>query len=163
MRATVGEWWNGISLRAKITGVTVLVLTLGLVGVLRFHSVEPLPSGAMPDMSFIDDMGWLMAWGTALLFVDAILIILLYEALGRVLRGSLFLRILASVAAILTFDQIGFFTVLHIVTGVPLSVFVGGWAGKMAAAIAKAVIDEITANADVNVTAGSSAGTYKVS
>lgn len=31
MRATVGEWWNGISLRAKITGVTVLVLTLGLV------------------------------------------------------------------------------------------------------------------------------------
>lgn len=37
------------------------------------------------------------------------------------------------------------------------------YAGKMAAAIAKAVIDEITANADVNVTAGSSAGTYKVS
>ena len=37
------------------------------------------------------------------------------------------------------------------------------FAGKMAAAIAKAVIDEITANADVNVTAGSSAGTYKVS
>jgi two-component system, OmpR family, sensor kinase len=31
MRSTVGEWWNGISLRAKITGVTVLVLTLGLV------------------------------------------------------------------------------------------------------------------------------------
>ncbi len=37
------------------------------------------------------------------------------------------------------------------------------YAGKMAAAIAKAVIDEITANADVIVTAGSSAGTYKVS
>lgn len=37
------------------------------------------------------------------------------------------------------------------------------YAGKMAAAIAKAVIDEITANADVQVTAGSSAGTYKVS
>lgn len=35
--------------------------------------------------------------------------------------------------------------------------------GKMAAAIAKAVIDEITANADVVVAAGSSAGTYKVS
>ena len=31
MRATVGEWWNSISLRAKITGVTVLVLTLGLI------------------------------------------------------------------------------------------------------------------------------------
>lgn len=37
------------------------------------------------------------------------------------------------------------------------------YAGKMAAAIAKAVIDEITANADVVVAAGSSAGTYKVS
>lgn len=37
------------------------------------------------------------------------------------------------------------------------------FAGKMAVAIAKAVIDEITANADVVVTAGSSAGTYKVS
>ncbi|AVI68293.1 hypothetical protein CKQ84_22025 [Shewanella sp. WE21] len=37
------------------------------------------------------------------------------------------------------------------------------FAGKMAAAIAKAVIDEITANADVVVAAGSSAGTYKVS
>ncbi|WP_338725708.1 hypothetical protein V8687_18345 [Shewanella baltica] len=37
------------------------------------------------------------------------------------------------------------------------------FAGKMAAAIAKAVIDEITANADVQVTTGSSSGTYKVS
>lgn len=27
----VAGWWNGVSLRAKITGVTVLVLTLGLV------------------------------------------------------------------------------------------------------------------------------------
>ena len=31
MRATVVGWWNSVSLRAKITGVTVLVLTLGLV------------------------------------------------------------------------------------------------------------------------------------
>ncbi len=31
MHATLAEWWNGISLRTKITGVTVLVMTLGLV------------------------------------------------------------------------------------------------------------------------------------
>ena len=31
MHATVAEWWNRISLRTKITGVTVLVLTLGLL------------------------------------------------------------------------------------------------------------------------------------
>lgn len=127
---------DAATVRQPIYGLLVgNLLTLALVGVLRFHSVEPLPSGAMPDMSFIDDMGWLMAWGTALLFVDAILIILLYEALGRVLRAGLFLRILVSVATILSFDQIGFFTVLHIVTGAPLSAFVGGWAGKMAAAL----------------------------
>jgi len=36
-------------------------------------------------------------------------------------------------------------------------------AGNMAEAIANAVIDEITLNAQVNVTAGSSQGSYKVS
>lgn len=127
---------DAATVRQPIYGLLVgNLLTLALVGVLRFHSVEPLPGGAMPDMSFIDDMGWLMAWGTTLLFIDAILIILLYEALGRVLRASLFLRIFASVATILTFDQIGFFTVLHLLTDAPWSAFLGGWAGKMAAAL----------------------------
>ena len=36
-------------------------------------------------------------------------------------------------------------------------------AGMMAEAIANAVVDEITQNAEVKVTGGSSAGTYKVS
>jgi hypothetical protein len=36
------------------------------------------------------------------------------------------------------------------------------WVEKMADAIASAVIDEITSNAEVQVTGGSSAGTYKV-
>lgn len=36
-------------------------------------------------------------------------------------------------------------------------------AAKMAEAIANAVIDEITQNAEVAVTSGSSAGTYQVS
>ena len=36
-------------------------------------------------------------------------------------------------------------------------------AGMMAEAIANAVVDEITQNAEVQVTGGSSAGTYKVS
>ena len=30
MHAAFDRWWNGISLRAKITGVTVLLLTFGL-------------------------------------------------------------------------------------------------------------------------------------
>lgn len=31
MHAQLTEWWNGVSLRSKITGVTVLLLTLGLL------------------------------------------------------------------------------------------------------------------------------------
>ena len=36
------------------------------------------------------------------------------------------------------------------------------WVNRMAEAIANAVVDEVQANADVPVTGGSSAGTYKV-
>jgi diguanylate cyclase (GGDEF)-like protein len=111
-------------------------LMIGLVLVLRLHEVAPLPSGARPDIGFIDEMGWLMVWGTMLLFVDAILIILLYEKLGRYLRNALFPRVLISVACVLTFDQVGFFTALHFVTGAPIAVFFGGWFAKMGAALA---------------------------
>lgn len=31
MHASLAEWWNGISLRTRITGVTVLIMTIGLV------------------------------------------------------------------------------------------------------------------------------------
>ena len=31
MHSQLSEWWNGISLRGKITGVTVMLLTLGLI------------------------------------------------------------------------------------------------------------------------------------
>ncbi|MBZ9773507.1 sensor domain-containing diguanylate cyclase [Mesorhizobium sp. CO1-1-8] len=110
-------------------------LMIGLVLLLRLHTVAPLPDGRLPDMSFIDEMGWLMVWGTTLLFVDAILIILLYEKLGRTLRKAPFARILISVACVLTFDQVGFFTALHFVAGAPIAVFFGGWFAKMAAAL----------------------------
>ncbi|MBX3576785.1 MAG: GGDEF domain-containing protein [Rhizobiaceae bacterium] len=115
-------------------------LTVGLVLMLGFHAIAPLSGGAAPDLGFIDDMGWLMVWGTTLLFVDAILIILLYEALGATLRRHLFLRVAGSVALVLTFDQIGFFTALHFVAGAPVEVFFGGWAGKMAAALTYTVM-----------------------
>ena len=110
-------------------------LMIGLVLLLRLHDVAPLPSGQVPDIAFVDQMGWLMVWGTTLLFVDAILIILLYEELGHRLGRFRFLRVLASVAAILTFDQAGFFMALHFVADAPLEVFFGGWAAKMAAAV----------------------------
>ncbi|TIV98775.1 MAG: GGDEF domain-containing protein, partial [Mesorhizobium sp.] len=111
-------------------------LMIGLVLILRLHAVSPLPDGRMPDIAFIDEMGWLMVWGTSLLFIDAILIILLYEKLGAYLRARPFMRILASVACVLTFDQAGFFTALHFVAGAPIEVFFGGWLAKMGAALA---------------------------
>jgi len=111
-------------------------LMIGLVLILRLHTISPLPDGRVPDIGFIDEMGWLMVWGTTLLFIDAILIILLYEKLGTYLRHLPFARIFASVVCVLTFDQIGFFTALHFVAGAPIAVFFGGWFAKMGAALA---------------------------
>jgi diguanylate cyclase (GGDEF)-like protein len=110
-------------------------LMVALVLVLRQHQIAPLPSGRMPDVGFIDEMGWLMVWGTTLLYFDALLIILLYEKLGRWLGRHPFARILIAVASVLTFDQAGFFTALHFVSGAPLDVFLGGWAAKMGASL----------------------------
>ncbi|MGD9914180.1 MAG: GGDEF domain-containing protein [Rhizobiaceae bacterium] len=128
---------DAATVRQPIYGLFIgNLLTIALVLVIRFHEIEALPSGQRPDMAFIDEMGWLMVWGTTLLFVDAILIILLYERLGRVFRNALFPRILASTAAILTLDQVGFYVGLRIVSGAPLDVLFGGWLGKMVAALA---------------------------
>jgi diguanylate cyclase (GGDEF)-like protein len=116
------------------------VLMIGLVLLLRQHDIAPLPSGLRPDIAFINQMGWLMVWGTALLFVDAILIILLYERLGKYLHKALFPRVLISTACVLTFDQAGFFTALHLLTGAPTEVFFGGWYAKMAAAFTYSIM-----------------------
>jgi diguanylate cyclase (GGDEF)-like protein len=127
---------DAASVRQPIYGLLFgNALTVGLVLLLRFHDVAALPSGLKPDIGFIDGMGWLMVWGTTLLYLDAILIILLYERLGRSFGQALFPRVAVAVACILTFDQIGFFAALHYVTDAPLDVLVGGWAGKMAAAL----------------------------
>ena len=39
----------------------------------------PLAPGRVADFGFLDEMGALMVWGTGILFIDCILIILLYE------------------------------------------------------------------------------------
>ena len=59
--------------------------TMKLLGIVtdRDLALRILGRGQSPDIPFIDQMGWLMVWGTTLLFVDAILVILLYEKLGR--------------------------------------------------------------------------------
>jgi len=110
-------------------------LIVALVMILRNHETVGVVGGRLPDIGFVDEMGWLMVWGTSLLFVDSIAIIVLYERLGKWLGRHLYLRFLACGAVVLTFDQAGFFLALRYVSHVPVEVFLGGWAAKMAAAL----------------------------
>ena len=52
VQASFDRWWNGVSLRAKVTGVTVLLLTIGLtvagagtLAVLRTYLLERVDEG----------------------------------------------------------------------------------------------------------------------
>ena len=126
---------DAATVRGPIYGLLIgNFLIVALVMVLRNHEVV-LIAGRQPDIAFVDEMGWLMVWGTMLLFVDAIGIILLYEKLGTWFRDRLFVRVFLSSAAMLTFDQAGFFLALHFVSGAPWIVLFGGWAAKMVAAL----------------------------
>ncbi|WP_313605518.1 GGDEF domain-containing protein [Rhizobium sp.] len=110
------------------------LVTVGIAQILQLHAAVTLPGGRAADMAFLDEMGWLMVWGTTILYVDAIAIILLYERLGRFV-DNLVMRFAISGAIMLTFDQVAFFSVLHILLGVPLPVFFGGWYAKLLAVL----------------------------
>lgn len=126
---------DATTVRQPIYGLLIgNFLVLGLVGILGLHDVATLSNNRSPDIGFVQEMGWLMVWGTTLLYIDAIAIILCYEKFGRWFRGSMFARIAFCSAVVLTFDQIGFYAALRYLTGAPWSVLLGGWVAKMAAA-----------------------------
>jgi diguanylate cyclase (GGDEF)-like protein len=110
-------------------------LMVGLVVLIGYHLVVPTGE-RLPDLGFMGEMGGLMVWGTILLFIDSILIILIYERSRDWLGGRQTIRIILSAAIVLTFDQLGFFTALHFLLGVPIGVLYGGWIAKMGAALA---------------------------
>ena len=116
------------------------LMIVGLVLILRNHQVLSVVPGKEADLSFVSEMGWLMVWGTTLLFIDSIALILVYEKLGRVLREWPIFRIFIASSLILTFDQIGFFIALHYVSGAPFVVMFGGWVAKMGAALVYSVM-----------------------
>jgi len=123
------------TVRQPIYGLLIgncLMVALALV--LRLYGDVAEMPGYQPDLTFLDDMGVLMVWGTALLFLDSIALILIYEKLGQRIANTLFKRIFLSAALVLTFDQLMFFVGLHLVSGVPISALYGGWIAKMAAA-----------------------------
>lgn len=132
---------DAATVRQPIYGLLIgNFLIVGLVVVLRNHEVVPAIPERQPDIRFVDEMGWLMVWGTTLLFLDAIGIILLYERLGRLLRDHQLARIFIASATMLTFDQLGFFLALHYVTDAPWIVLYGGWAAKMGAALVFSIL-----------------------
>ncbi len=109
-------------------------LMVALVLLLRLYGPSATLPGYNPDLTLMDQIGVLMIWGTSLLFIDSIALILLYERLRTIVGPGVVLRTFLSLAGILTFDQVGFFLGLHIITGTPLSALVGGWIAKMGAA-----------------------------
>ena len=127
--------------RAPIYGLLAgNLLTVGLGFFLRHHQTIGVVPGRVADLAFIDEMGWLMLWGTTLLYVDALAIILFYERLGHFLKKNTALRFFIAGIAVLTFDQIGFYSALHILNNAPVEVFWGGWIAKMMAASVFAVL-----------------------
>lgn len=116
----------------------ILLVVLALV--LRFHTdVVKLP-GYAPDLAFLDEIGVLMVWGTLLLFIDCIALIMVYERMSRLFRRNVLASALAASATVLTFDQLLFYPVLHWVSGTPFAALLGGWVAKMGAAVLYSVL-----------------------
>jgi diguanylate cyclase (GGDEF)-like protein len=116
------------------------MLMVALAMLMRNHTLLALAPGHVVDFGFLDQTGTLMVWGTVLLFADCIMIILLYERLRPWLADNVFLRLGVAGAAVLTFDQLFFYAGLHLLTGAPVSVLVGGWIAKMASVSIYAVL-----------------------
>jgi diguanylate cyclase (GGDEF)-like protein len=114
--------------------VVVLALTLRL-----YDNIAVLP-GYNPDFRFVDQMGLLMIWGTILLFVDIVLLIVLYEKLGRWIAEAFWPRFFISLVIVLSIDQVFFFFGLHLLSGIPLSALFGGWVAKLAMAAVYATL-----------------------
>jgi diguanylate cyclase (GGDEF)-like protein len=109
------------------------VLLFALAFIMRHHTLVALAPGRAADFGFLDEMGALMVWGTAILFFDCILIILLYERSRAWLGDHVLPRLALCGALVLSFDQVAFFVGLHMLTGAGLPVLIGGWVAKMGA------------------------------
>lgn len=124
------------TVRQPIYGLLVgNCLMVGLAAILRFYTPTPLLGGGQPDLGLLDQLGALMIWGTVVLFIDSIAIILLYEKLERFLGQSMLARATVALMVILTFDQFAFYAGLHLIAGTPPAALLGGWVAKMAAAL----------------------------
>ncbi len=84
------------------------VLLFALAFVMRHHIPLVAPDRAA-DFGFLNEMGALMVWGTAILFFDCIIIILLYERSRAWFGDHVLPRLAVCGGLVLTFDQLAFF------------------------------------------------------
>ena len=125
------------------------VLLFALAYLMRLYTPIALTPGRVADFTFLNEMGALMVWGTAILFFDCIIMILLYERSRGWFRVRIFPRLALCGVLVLTFDQVAFFAGLHMLTGAGTEVLVGGWIAKMAAvALARTGCDALTGALD---------------
>ena len=105
---------DAVVVRQPIYGLLVgNLLLFALAAVMRNHDLVELVPGRAADLGFLDEMGALMVWGTAILFFDCILIILLYERSRGWLGDRVLARLALAGAAVLTFDQVMFYAGLR--------------------------------------------------
>ncbi|RAI01063.1 GGDEF domain-containing protein [Acuticoccus sediminis] len=109
------------------------LLIVGLLLLIGQQTAAPMLGGEK-TVQIVVDSASLTVWGTFLLFVDCIAVILLYERLSRIAHMPLFVRVWLSTVVILAADHVLFFAALHIFFDVPVSAGYGGFVGKMAAA-----------------------------
>jgi diguanylate cyclase (GGDEF)-like protein len=123
------------SMRQPVYGLLIgNILMVALAMILRAYSDPASVPGYNPDLRFLDQIGFLMVWGTVLLFIDLIALVVIYERLGTLVTNTIPGRIFMSLAIVLSFDQALFYAGLHLLSGVPLSAFYGGWIAKVGAA-----------------------------
>ena len=108
-------------------------LLFALALVMRHHGMLAPMNGNAADFAFLDQMGALMVWGTAVLFFDCITIILLYERARSWFGDRIYVRLAVVTAIVMSFDQLAFFAGLHMLTGAGINVLIGGWVAKMGA------------------------------
>ena len=119
------------------------VLLFAMAFVMRHHDILPMGASRAADFGFLNEMGALMVWGTAILFFDCIVIILLYERSRAWFGDRVLPRLALCGALVLSFDQLAFFLGLHMLTGAGLPVLIGGWVAKMGAVAVYSVLAAI--------------------
>jgi len=72
------------SMREPVNGLLLgNILMVVLAMILRAYSDTASLPGYNADLPFLDQIGFLMVWGTLLLFVDLIAMVIIYERIGR--------------------------------------------------------------------------------